>query len=344
MPPLRFAVFGTGFWSQYQIPGWLELPDVELAAVYNRSRPKAEAIARRFKVPKVYDTPEALLDKETLDFVDIITDVDTHLPMTELAAARGLDIVCQKPMAATYADAARMLETARKAGSRLFINENFRWQAPIRAVKALMDEGRIGEVFKARISFCSAFPVFENQPFLGELDRFILTDIGSHVLDICRFLLGEARNLRCLTRRVNERIKGEDVADVLMQMESGAHCFAEMSYASVLEKEVFPQTLLLVEGSAGSIRLDPDYQLVVATRQGVERRVVEPPLYDWADPNYAVAHASIVDAQRNLLEGLRGGQAETTGEDNLKTVQLVWASYASAEGQRLIHLDDFEPS
>lgn len=54
----------------------------------------------------------------------------------------------------------------------LFIHENFRWQAPIRAVKQAIDSGLIGKVFKARVSFCSAFPVFDNQPFLAELGTF----------------------------------------------------------------------------------------------------------------------------------------------------------------------------
>ena len=64
-------------------------------------------------------------------------------------------------------------------------------------------------------------------------------DIGSHVLDICRFLFGEANSLYCLTQTVNATIKGEDVANVLMEMSNGIHCYAEMSYASILEKEVF---------------------------------------------------------------------------------------------------------
>src|SRR5690606_10067820 len=168
---------------------------------------------------------------------------------------RGLDVVCQKPLAPSFGEAKQLVDFATRSGARLFVNENFRWQAPLRRVRALMADGVIGDVFKARISFCSAFPVFENQPFLAQLDRFILTDIGSHVLDICRFLLGEVETLYCRTARVSPGIRGEDVATVLMHMRSGAHCIAEMSYASIREREVFPQTLLLIEGAAGSIRL-----------------------------------------------------------------------------------------
>lgn len=341
MDKLKFAVLGTGFWSNYQIPGWLELPGLELCAVYNRTRSKAESVARKFSVPRVYDNAEELLTAEELDFVDIITDVDTHLRFTEMAARRGMDVVCQKPMAPNYQDARKMVDLCREQDVRLFVNENFRFQAPIRRLKALLDSGVIGEVFKARVSFCSGFPVFDNQPFLAELDRFILTDIGSHVLDVCRFLLGEAHSLRCLIRRVNPKIKGEDVANVFLQMESGVHCYAEMSYASILEKEVFPQTLVLLEGSKGSLHLDADFVLKLTTREGTTSELVKPVMYPWLDPDYAVVHSSIVDAQRDILNGLRGGRAETTGEDNFRTVQLVWASYASAERDEIIYLRDF---
>jgi predicted dehydrogenase len=110
-----------------------------------------------------------------------------------------------------------------------------------------------------------------------------------------------------------------------------------MSYASVLEKEAFPQTLILVEGEKGSLFLTNDFELRITTRQGTTARKVEPVMYDWLDPAYAVVHSSIVDCNRNILNGLSGGNAETTGEDNFKTVQLVWASYESAETGKVIN-------
>ncbi len=336
MRKLKFAIFGTGFWSNYQIPGWLELSGVECVAAYNRTLSKAEKIADKFGIPTVYDSPESLLDNETLDFVDICTDVDTHLPLAKLAAARGIDVVCQKPMAPSLELAVEVLEICKSNGVKLFINENFRWQAPIRSVKKALDSGVIGKPFKARISFCSAFPVFDNQPFLTELEHFILTDIGSHVLDICRFLFGEAESLYCTTQSINPNVKGEDVANVMLKMTDDLTCYTEMSYASLLEKESFPQVLVLVEGSKGSLQLSHDFLIKTTTKMGTVSEVVKPNLYDWIDPEYAVVHSSIVDCQRNILNGLRGGQSEMAGEDNLKTVELVWKSYQSAESDSLI--------
>lgn len=335
---MDFAIFGTGFWSNFQIPGWHELQGVKCVAAYNRTVAKAEKVAKKFDIPAVYDDPKVLLNQEKLDFVDICTDVDTHLPFVKMAAERGVDIVCQKPMASSLKEAQELLHICSHNGVKLFINENFRWQAPMRSLKKVLDSGEIGRPFKARVSFCSAFPVFDNQPFLADLEHFIITDVGSHVLDICRFLFGEAKSLYCTTDTINPKIAGEDVANVLLKMTNGVSCYAEMSYASILEKESFPQVLVLVECSQGSVALTHDYKLRITTASGTKTTVIKPKLYEWVDPEYAVVHSSIVDCQRNILEGLRSKTAETTGADNIKTVELVWKSYESTRTNSVIHL------
>jgi predicted dehydrogenase len=339
MQKLRFAVIGTGFWARFQIAAWKELEGIELVALYNRTRAKAEAMAKEFGVTNVYDDVEELLDKETLDFVDIITDVGTHAAFTEAAAKRGIPVICQKPLAAKLPEAEQMLKHCQQRNVSLYVHENWRWQAPIRKLKSILDENVIGKPFKARVSFCSAFPVFENQPFLAELDEFILTDIGSHILDVCRFLFGEVETLLCHVATVNPNIKGEDVANVLMKMESGLSCYAEMSYASLLAYEAFPQTFILIEGERGSLHLTKDYEIHVTTKGGTEVVRANPEMYSWLDPKYALVHASIVDCNRDILRALQGvGTAETTGVDNLQTVRLVHAAYASAREQRIVQL------
>lgn len=339
---MKFAVIGTGFWANYQIAAWKEFPGLELVALYNRTKSKAEKFAVQFNVPNVYDDAEALIENEDLDFVDIITDVDTHAKFTALAAKKGVNVICQKPMAPKLDIATNMLRICNDANVQFFVHENWRWQAPIRKLKALLSEGVIGKVFKARVSFCSAFPVFENQPFLAELDEFILTDIGSHILDVCRFLFGEATHLYCQTSAVNPTIKGEDVANVMMRMENEVTCYAEMSYASILERESFPQTYILIEGQQGSIHLTHDYELRITKRNGTESVKAEPKMYPWLDPAYALVHSSIVDCNRDILQALQGkAAAETTGKDNLETVRLVHAAYASARQNKLIDLRNF---
>jgi predicted dehydrogenase len=182
--------------------------------------------------------------------------------------------------------------------------------------------------------------VFENQPMLRQLERLALADVGSHLFDLARFFFGEPRTVYCETLRVRPDIKGEDVATAVLRTDD-VICTCHMSYSTRTEHEQFPQTLLYIEGSAGTIELGPDYWVRLTTDEGTLARRHPPPRYTWADPDYAVVHASIVPCNADLLAGIRGERrSETTGEDNLNTMRLVYRAYESAATGRVITLDD----
>ena len=332
MRTLRFAIIGAGFWARYQLAGWHEAGGAQCVGIYNRTRAKAEALAHDFGDPRVFDDVEAMLRETRPDFADIVTDVGTHAKYTKLAAGLGIPVVCQKPLAVSYAEAAGMLDACRSAGVPLYVNENWRWQTPIREFKRRMDCAGIGEIFRGRIRMVSGFRLFENQPFLRDLEQFVLTDIGSHVLDTARFLFGEADLLYCQTFQAHKDIRGEDVATVMLKMKSGATVLVEMGYAeNYLERDRFPETSVFVEAAQGSAELELDYWIHITTKDGTHLQRCPPPHYSWADTRYDVVHSSIVGCQANLLAAMRGEcAAETSGEDNLKTVRLVFASYESA--------------
>lgn len=339
-------MLGTGFWAQYQLAAWQELPQAQCVALYNRTLAKAAALGERFGVSAVYDDVELLLDQEQLDFVDIVTDVNTHSRLVALAACRRIPVICQKPLAPSWKEAQAMVAACAATGTPLFVHENWRWQAPLRELKRLLSQGAIGTPYRARIDMISGFAVFANQPFLAELDQFILTDMGSHILDVARFLFGEADLLYCQIHRVHPHIRGEDVATVMLRMNEGrTTVLCEMSYAeNPLERECFPETLVFVEGDRGSLELTAQAGVRLTTAEGTLSRRIPPPQYAWCDPAYELVQSSIVACHANLLAALQGvGNAETTGEDNLRTARLVFGAYESARARRVIELDYNRP-
>ena len=91
---LRCEIIGTDFWANYQIAAWLKIPRVQIVALYNRTKNKAEAINEKFGLnATVYDDYEALLKNETINFVDIITDVDSHEMFTVMAAEKEAQVL-----------------------------------------------------------------------------------------------------------------------------------------------------------------------------------------------------------------------------------------------------------
>jgi len=339
MKDLRFAIIGTGFWARYQLAAWREVPGAQCVALYNRTRAKAEALAREFGVPAVYDNAEELLQRAKPDFLDVITDVATHRQFVHLAAAYQTPVICQKPMAPSLAEAEKMVAICATDNVPFSVHENWRWQTPIRELKKVLDSGVIGPVFRARLDYCNSFPVFDNQPFLKTVEQFIIADMGSHILDVARFLLGEAARLYCQTHQITPGIMGEDAASVMLRMQSGATVVVNLSYASRVEHDRFPETFIHVEGGKGAVELAPDCWLRITTGRGTETRRCPPPDYAWADPRYALVHSSIVACHRDLLNALQTHTTpETSAADNLKTLKLVQAAYDSARENRAVEI------
>ncbi len=333
MSKLRFALFGTGFWSAFQLAGWMQTEEVECVALCDRIRSKALHLAQRFDMPEtaVYDDPLTLFQREQIDFVDICTSPESHFQLAQSAVQFGLPVVCQKPMANTPDECQALVQMCAEAGVPLYINENWRWQHPLRQLKRALEAGAIGRVFRATIDYRNSFPVFDNQPFLKDLEQFILMDIGSHILDVARFLFGEPVSLYCQTKRVRADIRGEDVATVMLTLADGAVILCQMSYATRREHDRFPETYVQIEGEQGFLELGPDFWIRETTASGTHATRHIPPRFPWADPAYDVIHASICSAQRNLARALKGLEAgETTGSDNLKTMTLVFKAYESA--------------
>jgi predicted dehydrogenase len=337
---LRFAAIGAGFWAPFQLSAWKELEGAECIALCDRDRGRAEALAAKLGISAVYDDAEAMLRRERPDFVDIITSRKTHPELVRLAASLKVPCICQKPLASSPAEARELAEACRRSGVPLFVHENWRWQKPIRELKKVLDAGTIGAPFRARIEMVSGFPVFENQPYLKDEEKFLVADMGIHILDTARFLFGEAATLYCETHQVHRDIRGEDVATVMMSMGAAkTTVVCSMGFPeSPLERDCFPQTSIFVEGERGSVELAPDYWLRVTTADGTHSRRCPPPIYPWLAAAYAVAQSSLVDCNADMLRAFRsGGLAETHAGDNLKTLELTFDAYTSASERRVLH-------
>ena len=339
MKPLRMAVFGCGFWSRFQIPAWREIEGVNCVAVCDVDAEKSRLAAARFNIPESFTDPSELIAKVRPDAIDVVTSPETHAALIELVSSQGVAAICQKPMATDLATAEKMVRSCAERNIPFYVHENWRWQSPIRQLKRVLDSGEIGQPFRARLDFNCSFPVFDNQPSLRELPELILADLGVHLLDTVRFLFGEAERLTCQIHRVNPGIAGEDVATVLLWMANRVTVCCNLSFASQLEGQRFPETFILVEAEKGSVELGPDYW-IRTTRRGKTTAIRCPPkFYSWADPDYALVHASIVDCHRNLAAALRGtNRAETTAADNLQTLHLVFDAYESAHAGQTVQV------
>jgi len=343
---IQIGLIGCGFYAQNHLHAWRDLKDAgaDLVGVCDLDEGKARAAGGAFDAPWFTD-PTALIAEAKPHLVDITTRMDSHRGLAQLAAEHGIAAVVQKPFAPSYADCVSIVETARRHGVFLAVHENFRFQTPMRRVAAVIASGAIGEPNWARLSFRTGFDVYRTQPYFYDEERLAILDVGIHVLDLARVFLGEVERVSCETQRRNPRVRAEDTATMLLRHASGAVSVVECTYESRRMPDPFPETLIEIEGSTGSIVVSPGERMSV-TSQGVTRNeAIGSPLLSWTSRPWHVSQESVLHANAHMLESLKAGRpAATAGEDNLKTYALVDAAYEAAATGRSVRPKTWSPA
>ncbi len=338
---LKGGIIGAGFFAANHLNGWNMVDGAEIVALCDTNPDQLTRMGDQFGIGGRFDDAARMLDSVELDFVDIITTAPSHRALVELALSRQVHVICQKPFAENLDDARAMVQAAEGAGKTLMVHENFRWQAPVRAVIDTLRSDRIGSPFFCRASFRSGYDVFSGQPYLAEGQRFIIEDLGIHVLDIVRALMGDVTTVAAHTNRINPNIKGEDVATILLTHDTGMASVVDCSYATQRVPETFPETLLEIDGDNGSLYLKAGYKLEIHANGSVERRDVSPELLSWAERPWHNIQESVRTIQSHFVDCLNTGKSpETSGADNLRTLALVEAAYRSAAQREVIKTKD----
>jgi predicted dehydrogenase len=253
--------------------------------------------------------------------------------LVALAAAHGLAVVCQKPLAPTSGEARDIVALAETAGVPLIVHENFRFQPWYRRAKALLDAGRLGQPhaisFRLRPGDGQGPTAYlDRQPYFQKMPRFLIHETGIHFVDVFRCLLGEVAAVTARLRRVNPAIAGEDAGYVLFEFESGASGLFDGNRLNdhVAENCRLTMGEMWLEGSSGVLRLDGAGRLWLKPHGKTERE--EP--YPWQDRGFA--GDSVYLFTRHLVDHLmRGAQVENSGRDYLRNIEIEDAIYRAHE-------------
>jgi predicted dehydrogenase len=337
--PTRLAVIGCGFFARNHLHSWKDLRQdgAALAAVCDMDAGKAKAAAEEFGIPRWYDSAAAMFAAETLDLVDIVTQVRSHKTLVELAIGADVATIVQKPFGNNLDECRDMVALAERTGTFLAVHENFRFQRPNLMVMDIIRSGAIGEPSWGRISFRTGHDIYAGQPYLLTEERFAITDVGVHVVDLARVFFGEAEHITAELQNRNPEARGEDTATMMLRHTSGAVSMVEVSYGSRRLPDPFPATLLEIEGSRGAIRLDADYQIHLSSQGKLTSMDGDAALLPWAERPWHVVQESVLNTCRHILERFRAGQqADVSGADNLRTYALCDAAYDAAASRQAV--------
>ena len=232
---LGYAFMGKAHANGYRkMPVFFYPPPAvpRLVAICGRTEEAVAEAAKRFGFETYYTDWKKLIADERIEIVDNCLPNNMHAEPCIAAAEAGKNILCEKPLAATLEDAKAMYEAAEKASVKNMTAFNYRFVPAIRLAKKLIDEGYIGKILQYRAVYLQEWIMDPNFPLVWRLRKSVsgsgaLGDLGAHIIDLARFLVGEVKSVCGMTETFikgrplpeNPEKKGKvDVDDVFIAM------------------------------------------------------------------------------------------------------------------------------
>jgi len=323
------------------------LAGFDVAAIASRTKANAETVATRYGIPRVHDTPEALIEDDGIDIIDIAypPDQQPDLIRRALKAPHIKAVLAQKPLALSLDEAIALRDEAKAAGKILSVNQNMRYDQSMRVLKEIIDRGALGEIVFAQIDM-HAIPHW--QGFLADYDRLTLSNMSVHHLDALRFLFGDPVEVTSVTRTDPRTPFAHEDGIVVstLRFPSGTVALSLEDVWSGPREEGYSDdqhinwrvdgTKGVAKGSIGWPTGGPSTLTYASTTETGG---------DWVTPEWDTMwfpHA-FIGVMEQLQYALKSGEPPALSvADNVATMALVEAAYRSIDEKRTVRLDEIK--
>lgn len=354
MSTLRVGVIGIGVIATTKhIPALVKRDDVEVVALCDIEKEKAEKANREFELnAKIYTDYKELCADENIDVVHVCTPNPLHCPITLDALNHGKHVHCEKPLACTYADAEKMVETAKKVGKKLTSGLQWRYNPAPMEMKRMIQNGELGDVYyvksqQLRPRRLPAYGVYTNKELNG---GGVLMDGGPHSIDLAMWLTDnyDVASVRGVTfDKMKDYPEGnslgpwdpdkfdvEDTAMAMITMKNGMMIYVETAWITNMLQEA-PGVVASVAGTkAGVDMVGPGFETSVRTTKMVDgelkteiKSIEEPVNMNEYDINHWI------DAIQN------NGDPAVLPEQAAMVTKVIEAIYESARTNKTIIFD-----
>jgi predicted dehydrogenase len=376
------GMLGYGMMGRAHSSAFVRLPHAfwpppinpRLVAVAARSAEKVSDMAARFGYAAWYERWEDLVADPRVELLDNGGPNHLHAEPSIAAAKAGKHVICEKPLARNAAEAYRMLEAVRATGVKHMCGFNYRFLPAIRQAKQMVEEGRLGRILQLRARYLQSSLADPALPFRWRMDRElagsgVLGDLGSHIVDLARFLAGEPTGVlgrmgTFFDRRPREddptrfeRVTTDDAFQALVEFENGATGVLEASKVALGNLN---RLELELNGTEGSIRFNlermnelevyfrkDEGSSLAGFRQVNVMNVGHPFAANWFPRHPLGWEQTFVHELAHLLDAIAGntdiGPYGATFEDGYRAAVVCDAIAASAESGSRIKVEYASP-
>lgn len=254
MKKIGIVIVGYGYIGKIHTLALRQLPmiypdsasDFELVGICMRSKEKAKRAAAEAGCRSWYSDFENVLQDDDVNVVDLVTPNHLHLSMIEGAIGKGKHVICEKPLSVTRYEAREIVNTVQHSGVSLGMIFNYRFIPALMKAKEMIDKGLLGQIYNFRGEYYHTGYQNPERPLTWRMDidksgGGALVDMGVHVIDLVRHLLGDYESVQAMTetyisKRPVEKgskemgdVSVEDAAWLNVRLKSGARGSIEVS-------------------------------------------------------------------------------------------------------------------
>lgn len=236
---LGYAFMGKAHSNALKKLPYMMYPPVaipRLVAIAGRNKEAVEEAAKRYGYEKAYTDWRQLIDDPDVQVFDNGGPNNVHKEPNIAAAQAGKHVISEKPLGRNAEECYEMWQAVQKAGVKHMVAFNYRFVPAVRLVKEMIDAGKLGRIYHFRACYLQEWIADENFPMVWRLDRDVagsgaLGDLGSHIIDLARFLIGEPKSLMARTGTfITERnadgqrakVTVDDAFEAVVEYENGA--------------------------------------------------------------------------------------------------------------------------
>ena len=309
----------------------------KVVGITDKNHEQAERTAKQHGIPKVYATAGELLSDRDVEIADVAVYPAQQVEIVAQATAAGKHLLCQKPLADEYAKAVRSVELAEQAGVKIVVNQQMRWDAGIRCAHLLIDEGWLGAPTYATIQVhCQTD--WSLWPWIYQGKRLEIMFHSIHYIDSLRYILGEPTMVFTSGARApGEITQAETKTLTIWEYASGLQVLIDVCHTTWQDD---PYAIFRFEGTGGVIKgtIGLMYNYPSGRPDTLEFMSKRNPGY-WFSARLQSMWIpdAFVGPMASLMRAIEdNSEAETSGRDNLHTLQIVFAEYLSMAEKRAV--------
>jgi predicted dehydrogenase len=358
---VHVGIVGTSWYAEFM--HFLSLrshPQAELIAICGRNRGHSEEMAAKYNIAKVFTDYKDMIHQGGLDAIIVAAPDDLHYEITKQALGAGLNVLCEKPLALTVQQAREMYEEAEKIKVKHMVMFTYRWMPFFRYVRDLIDQGYIGRCYHCEFRYLMGYGRQKEYQWRFDQKRAngVLGDMGSHMIDLARWLVGDISRVSAQLGVFVDRpgVDGgridpaNDCAFMLVEFANGAQGMIHVSAVAHLAVRDMQQQVNIY-GEAGSLEIDIPYGgagagavIRVARKQDEQFQTLEVPASYWGEVSRSEPFGIFTKQSagtRFFIDSILANNPVTpTFYDGYKAQQVIEAALVSHKSGNWVTIED----